>query len=568
MTSKFEPPHFLQDDGTICPSTLNQAISDGSLDQWTVTSLCESQLHWQAEESKRLLESQEIFFRSPGQGPALRGLTGAPSLTSLSTAKIINLLEEPNGRLEGAITLVKYLSWKSIKDLLCDPRLSYTALRILLKVLPEHGSSEAVKSVAGLIDIDEIILATERYFRSRGPERNKDGKALLSLEHAERFLGTIKTNSNGCYMTIIRKDPPKGGLQLFDVHRQKRLRIQPNTEAFISTFNRITKHILHGLDWCNVIVAGGILVTALLHVDPDQDKSEKITDGDIDLYIYGLSAEKANDKVREIYRIWTRNLPPDNSQRLVVKNARTITFLPEYPNRRIQIILNLATCPTSILFTFDLDPCAVAYDGRSVLMLPRCARALETGYSIFTMDLICGHLPQGRGASQNPRIFKYADRGFGIRILPSYVRTLEEVRAAAPMSQEDYDYENGTYSRKPSGQEPGLKTLKRIAYLGKDMVLRYYFGATELLKRDKDFVGDDETFQRVVDHEKSVQDARRKQNRRLRAMRRSILPMMHLTDVEPSAPQNLLLRRGGVRDFEVWMRHHEVWRLNANGEAR
>ncbi|KAK7007900.1 hypothetical protein R3P38DRAFT_3211551 [Favolaschia claudopus] len=46
------------------------------------------------------------------------------------------------------------------------------------------------------------------------------------------------------------------------------------------------------------------------------------------------------------------------------------------------------------------------------------------GYIVFTMNLIQGHYLSERRATQEQRVFKYAYKGYGIRILPSYVSSL------------------------------------------------------------------------------------------------------------------------------------------------
>lgn len=186
-----------------------------------------------------------------------------------------------------------------------------------------------------------------------------------------------------------------------------------------------------------------------------------------------------------MYDTWVRNLPVTVQARLVVKNAHTINFIPSYPHRRIQIILKLSPSPTDILLNFDLDACAIGFNGAHVLMLPRCARAIETGYSVFTMDMVWGHRLSHRAASQEDRILKYADRGFGLRILPSYARSLEEDNLEAaifgkPVSPASASVGNtvddedvsSLSARKPHGPEPGLKTLKRIAHLDQNFAHR------------------------------------------------------------------------------------------------
>lgn len=177
-----------------------------------------------------------------------------------------------------------------------------------------------------------------------------------------------------------------------------------------------------------------------------------------------------------------------------MKNARTLTFLTKYPNRRIQIILKIVPSPTDVLLNFDLDACALGFDGSQIFMLPRFVRALETGSSMFTMDLIWGHRFRNRGASQKTRLCKYAERGFGIRVSPSYARSLEStlpLRSKAgsdPIGSEQHSAKDNEVVRTseqrerfPQGKECGLKTLKRVAFLGRDFVHRFVYGVSPIL---------------------------------------------------------------------------------------
>lgn len=111
---------------------------------------------------------------------------------------------------------------------------------------------------------------------------------------------------------------------------------------------------------------------------------------DLDLYIYKLSPTEAEKKVFEIEEVWRRNLPDDNTQTLVIKNNKTITFIVSYLIRRLQIVFRVLFNVTAVLLNFDLDIYALTFDGFKVMMLSRCARAIETGYFIFTMNLIWG----------------------------------------------------------------------------------------------------------------------------------------------------------------------------------
>ncbi|KAI9760700.1 MAG: hypothetical protein M1840_002348 [Geoglossum simile] len=530
---------------------------------WTVSDLVQAQIHHHNEAYRKHLEEQGLSYRAHGRASAG---TGAASLLSTTAARLIELLESSDNFLLDVQTLARNLNLSTLLVILRDPRLPYIALRSFMKLPANCGPANAAETAKSSIDIDEAVLANESYIRSRGNERNKDGKGLVRLSDAEAIFGdsTVKRDSftQELVRVIVRKEPPKGGFEFFDAKRPQSLEILPSTEAFISTFNRITGGILRGLKWDNVLVAGGMVLTSLLHVDPVRDGDPSVKDCDIDMYIYGLTPSEANEKLKEVYRVWARNLHPNNEQKLVVKNSKTITFLASYPNRRVQIILKSLSSPTAALLNFDLDACALGFDGTDVLMLPRCARALETGYSTFTMDLIWGHHLRDRRSTQDIRVFKYATRGFGVRILPSYVKSLEadyykhETHPPGHEPQRSKKVEH-----KIEAFEPGLKILKRIAYRAKDMVHRFYYGPKPRTRKPR-WMDDDEWRGLGEKDRKLVGEPGREKTRKG-------LPTISISDLDTrDLHRNLPDGRRGVGGFEIWMRHHEAWRLDAERMAK
>lgn len=523
-----------------------------------------------------------------------------PSLASIAVAKVLETLETSGDLVADVKTIAQSLSSTTLRQLLNDPRTPYQLLRTFL-TLPQTLAAKDRR----IVDVDETVLQNEYYIRSR--DSNEDGRYLVSLEDLSKIIARASPARH--VLSFTRKDPPKGGLEILDELRKRELTIQPNSASFCKVFERITHGILRGLDWSNVLVAGGMALTTLLHTDPSKDNDRAVRDPDIDLYIYGLGPEDANRKVEEIHDTWVHNLPATAQARLVVKNAKTINLLSSYPHRRIQIVLKLLPSPTDVLLNFDLDACAIGFDGSRVLMLPRCARAIETGYSVFTMDLVWGHHLGDRRASQESRIFKYADRGFGLRILPSYGRSLEEDHLEAAVfnrarstasadklvdDENDEAWTQGTWhwsqrDRKPYGRsEPGLKTLKRIAYLGQDFVHRFYFGATPLAiseeryNRQRDLIDPNkvgaehvinqdredewlEVFNQTDSHNRIIRET----NERRRALDEpSEGPLIRFADLDTQEMhRGLPDSRRGLGNFEIFMRHCEAWRLHARGEA-
>ncbi|CAD6977198.1 hypothetical protein A4X06_0g5425 [Tilletia controversa] len=242
--------------------------------------------------------------------------------------------------------------------------------------------------------------------------------------------------------TIRIQRPEKAdlpGLLIIDQYRKDAIEIN-TLSAFQSRFESMTFDALNGLDWSNVLVAGGIALAALTSVTDQEASASKSSD--VDLYLYGFTVNQANAKLQEIEKVFVSNLPLDNDtgkpiKCAVLRNAQTINFVPgRYPHRRVQVVLKLCSNPMAILLNFDLDQVAIGYTGNEVWMLPRASSALVTGYTTFTMDLINGSFLASRKATQflaprkatqDQRVFKYGERGYGLRFLLSYIKALPTV---------------------------------------------------------------------------------------------------------------------------------------------
>ncbi|KAI9683634.1 MAG: hypothetical protein M1829_004939 [Trizodia sp. TS-e1964] len=555
-----EPPlEFFQTAWTL---QLNEDFSQ--IGDWSLTELALKQIEWQLRIHKEQILLRETEYGAFRKAQNARNV-GAASLLSMCTQDIIDLLEASDNLFDDVAVVAESLNASAITEIVRDPRTPYLALRIFHGLPPNFGPANAAETARSAVDLDEAILVNERYLRARGPDRNLDRRALLNLDDIDVLLGLPPVEEGSSARVLVRKDPPAGGFEFLDTQRPRQIQIQPSTAAFVETFHRITGGILKGLNWENVFVAGGMVLTTLLHLDPSKDSLKKVRDCDVDIYIYGLNSVQANQKVEEIYNVWTSNLPA-GAEKLVVKNAKTINFLSKYPTRRLQIVLKLAPHPTSILLNFDLDPCAMGFDGKQVTMLPRCVRALETGYSTFTMDLIWGHHLEDRRATQEQRVFKYASRGFGIRILPCYVSCLEQnIDSLAALYRSTGPNEQ---ARKPDGPEPGLKTMKRIALLGRDMVHRFYYGISELA-RCPEWEDVNEWNNRFRQAMRTAKDKVKKNVKRIQEGLDPIVPLIKISDLDsrgihPHFPGG----RKGVGGFEQWMRHCEAWRLDQIREAK
>lgn len=502
------------------------------------------------------------------------------SLTSLASAKIIDSLAASDNIQSDILTIANSLTTETLRQLFRDGRLPYVVLRDFLDLPLGFKSGQ---TMATLQDVDEAVMRNEAHVRSRSAKDNQDARYLVTLESLGKILGKSPSDPSAT-VTFRRKQPPPGGVEYYDHARERTATINITEKAYSETFQRITRGVLDGLEWNNVLVAGGIALITLLHTDKSKDDLPEVVDSDIDIYLYGLDAAQANTKVQEIYEVWKRNLPATDQRVLVVKNAKTITFLTNYPNRRIHIVLKLLLSPTQILLNFDLDACAVGFDGSQVWMLPRCARAIETGFNVFTMDLIWGHYFGNRRASREARIIKYADRGFGMRILPSYVRSLKHNLATEHSQEANTNddsvsseglqtqaysaprrkYPNRDAYRLPEGPEPGLKTLRRVAYIGEDFTNRFCFGNTPL-HRPSEAVIRSHPGTWIDDYEARKEHTRKRiEEVEQRPLAVATFPhrwwsMAELDNMQTHG--HIPDGQSGLGQFEMLIRHAEAWNL-------
>ncbi|KAK7013935.1 hypothetical protein R3P38DRAFT_3206507 [Favolaschia claudopus] len=296
---------------------------------------------------------------------------------------------------------------------------------VLLRSRLYHSKEDYSRSFSDS-KIDEWILLNEKWLRNEALPDWRYG--MVTLEDANIVFPRSTLNDDLSARLVFRPNALPG-YEILCHAREPHVGIQPSTVAFKRNFVHLTHGLLNSVDWNNVVVAGGIVLGALnvdlsntIYAGPEYD-SGKWTSSDVDVYIYGLSPINANKKILHIFDVFRSNLPP-GMRTLVIRNSRTITFYAEYPLRRIQIVLKAVNSPKDVLLNFDLDVCAMAWDGTHLWMLPRAARALETGCNTFTMELIRGDYLSDRRASQPHRIVKYASRGYGLRILPSYISHL------------------------------------------------------------------------------------------------------------------------------------------------
>lgn len=110
-------------------------------------------------------------------------------------------------------------------------------------------------------------------------------------------------------------------------------------------------------------------------------------------------------KLEEIYEA-VREAIPETA--IAFRSQHAVTIISKYPYRHIQIVLRLYKSPAEILMGFDVDSCAVGFDGDKAFVMPRTHRALTHQYN--TVDML------RRSPTYEMRLAKYSKRGFEVLV--------------------------------------------------------------------------------------------------------------------------------------------------------
>lgn len=183
-------------------------------------------------------------------------------------------------------------------------------------------------------------------------------------------------------------------------------------QEFEKFFDLITNNVFLCMNWDNVLIAGGAILS-LLSAVPDSYKvsDEKVQDwykkegnfGDIDIFLYGLSDRQATKKIFEIYESIKNVIPKDI---LCVRGPRALTFVMGNPYRHIQIILRNFKTLAEVLLSFDVDSCAFGYDGETVWCSNRSHYAITHATNVVDISK--------KSSSYEYRLTKYGKRGYAV----------------------------------------------------------------------------------------------------------------------------------------------------------
>lgn len=169
---------------------------------------------------------------------------------------------------------------------------------------------------------------------------------------------------------------------------------------FNREFSKKTCDLLTYINWDNVVVAGGALVNIITN------NTNKLND--IDLFIYDLDIENAILKVEHIVDAIKQKTKDMNYEirTYVNKNVINIYVFDTKKILQIQIILRLYTTMAHILIGFDVDCCAIAYNGKTILITERGLNSFRYRVNVASLER--------RSPSYENRLIKYSIRGFDV----------------------------------------------------------------------------------------------------------------------------------------------------------
>jgi hypothetical protein len=147
-------------------------------------------------------------------------------------------------------------------------------------------------------------------------------------------------------------------------------------------------------------VAGGSVLRSL--TQSEGDLKDAFKDSDVDLFLYGVSSEAAMAKLHVI----NDHLISRDPDVVYARTKGSVTFV--VGNVNVQVILRLYKSRPEVLMAFDLDSCAVGYDGKTVWALPRARRALNGRFNMVDETR--------PNVKYEARLFKYSERGFAVGV--------------------------------------------------------------------------------------------------------------------------------------------------------
>ncbi|KAK0539449.1 hypothetical protein OC834_000004 [Tilletia horrida] len=316
--------------------------------------------------------------------------------------------------------------------------------KIIVKILEQ--ASDRVFAMVTPVDYDEVSSTVRQVLDSNNAEvegdvditRANTAMAIAPPQDWRKALIDIWDHPRYQFGSFIERRAPVG-IRFFDQRIRPNIVVRSN-DNFIRAFNEASMGVLTGLNWSNIVSAGGFVLSCL--TCRPLTRRRLFRPSDLDLFVYGLNAQEATKKLLHVQDTLQANIRKFQDVYEVVRTSGTVTFKPRdwesaYPT--VQVVLRIGNNPAEIIASFDLDAVAICYDGARVRMEGRAERALETGYSVATDKLLKITSPQ--------RLLKYAYRGFGLVFRPG-TTTSEDIKTLSMRASDAFDWVCRTFSQR------------------------------------------------------------------------------------------------------------------------
>jgi ankyrin repeat protein len=286
-----------------------------------------------------------------------------------------------------------------------------------LSYTKEYRNLTQVKGVEPMCDLVKSATCDELKYRELFVT-DRDNTVL-----SDNYVNLIPVHSNVDIFTVPELSQQERHQTVILTKAMDKLKVGTpvvvDKDEFKRNFDIFTEGVLDCINWNNVFVAGGSILAMLSPVPEEYRKDNKgrrkwfhdmrYKTSDIDMYIYGLDEDDATKKLYEIYESIKKVLLPKKCT--CIRSARAITIVSQYPHRHVQLILRTFKSPAEVLMSFDVDCCAVGFDGKKVWCTPKAHYAMT--HRVNTADVT------RRSFAYEYRLKKYNDRGYGV-VIPNY----------------------------------------------------------------------------------------------------------------------------------------------------
>lgn len=244
------------------------------------------------------------------------------------------------------------------------------------------------------------------------------------------------------------------------------------------------------------VVAAGGSITCLLR------GRKAWLPNDIDLFIVGadhISDDEMNALVRRIGdhldAYWKKTLGAQgiDSELYIYGTGGCLTFAPRRKDRvemqrgkttHVQLVLKRATSLAQVLYNFDLQACACAYDGANVWLTPKAKYAHEKGVNVVLSSTL--------NAVTLPRLWKYWSRRFDL-VFP-------HLSPPAPPAPESSEAAAAAAPAHTSTSRSELHLHTNTQYLSVTTYLPSFTSQVTAGPRGARGNDDDETYDRTIDY--------------------------------------------------------------------